>query len=175
MGLDISYYTKLQMSPIQAFNRDGEPLDSSGFTLRKNDGDFREREEGVNLNAVYVGERAGSFPCGAYSSYNFWRNDLAKLAGYAPFPGEDNPKRSHCMTAWEVETSGPFYELINFSDCEGTIGPVVSAKLAKDFAEFDEQAKVFDQKNRNPWFYELYADFRKAFEAAADNGAVEFH
>lgn len=172
MGLDISYYTKLQLAANQGFNRDGEPI-GEGFTLAKNDGDFRNREEGVDLDAVYVGESAGVFPCGSYGSYNYWRNDLAKLAGYAAFPGEDSPKRAHCMTAWEVVTSGPFWELINFSDCEGTIGPVVSAKLAKDFAKFDDAAKAF--KDGGPYFCELYSDFRKAFETAADNGAVEFH
>lgn len=174
MGLDISYYTRLKKADNQGFNRGGEPLDEDGFVLPKNP-DFRNREEGVDINAVYVGERAGSFPCGSYGSYNHWRNALAILAGYAPFPGEKNPKRSHSMTAWEVATSGPFWELINFSDCEGTIGPVVSAKLAKDFADFDEQARVFDYNNLNPWFYEIYANFRKAFEAASDNGVVKFH
>lgn len=174
MGLHISYYTSLKKAENQGFNRDCEPMAENGFVLFQNP-EFRNWEKGVDINAVYVGEREGAFPCGSYRSYNHWRNGLAKLAGYAAYPGETDQNRMHVMTAWEVATSGPFWELINFSDCEGTIGPVVSSKLARDFAEFDEQAKVFDYNNRNPWFYELYVQFRKAFEAAADNGAVEFH
>lgn len=57
------------------------------------------------------------------------------------------------------------------SDCEGVIGPEVSAKLVKDFADFDERAKTRGGK----YFYALYCDWRKAFEMAADGGAVSFH
>ena len=63
-------------------------------------------------------------------------NELATLAGYA---GADD--------AWE-RTDGPFWELINFSDCEGVIGPKTSAKLAGDFAAFQEKADA----HHGQWF-----------------------
>lgn len=65
----------------------------------------------------------------------------------------------------------PFYELIDFSDCEGVIGPEVSAKLAKDFADWDEQAK----RTLDDYDYEMYSNWHKAFKIASDGGAVIFH
>ena len=46
----------------------------------------------------------------------------------------------------ELKVDIPFVELLNFSDCEGFIGPKTSAKLHADFLEWDEKAKV----NSNP-------------------------
>jgi hypothetical protein len=66
---------------------------------------------------------------------------------------------------------GPFSELIHFSDCEGVIGTAVSKKLAADFAAFDEKAKAAG----NERYYAKYQEWRKAFEMAANGGAVDFH
>lgn len=69
----------------------------------------------------------------------------------------------------------PFGQLINFSDYEGLIGPTTSKKLADDFASFAkkaEQIKLPDEDRE--WFLRVYNDFRRAFETAAQGGAVEF-
>ena len=77
--------------------------------------------------------------------------------------------------AWANGAQGrPFFELIHFSDCEGIIGPKISAKLAKDFADNQAKADVY-RVDEASWFREKYSDWRRAFEMAADNGAVEFH
>lgn len=55
--------------------------------------------------------------------------------------------------------------------CEGVIGSSVSAKLAKDFADFQKDADAHEDRN----FREKYAEWRKEFEMAADDGAVSFH
>jgi hypothetical protein len=74
-------------------------------------------------------------------------------------------------------THGPFYELINFADHEGVIGPKTSAKLAGDFAAFAEKSKAFAEslsvEDRDGW-NELYELWRRAFEVAAHRGAVLF-
>lgn len=105
------------------------------------------------------------FHAGSYSGYNQWREWLAALAGHG------TPE-----TIWNTPSpSGPFVEMINFSDCEGTIGPDVSAKLAKDFAEWDERAKVSGEGDGGKYSnYGRYCNFREAFEAAADGGKVIF-
>ncbi|MNJ79827.1 hypothetical protein D3C77_779790 [compost metagenome] len=51
---------------------------------------------------------------------------------------------------------------------------MTSAKLAKDFADFDERAKYFDG-DEDGWFYKKYLDWKKAFELASDGGTVDFH
>ena len=64
-----------------------------------------------------------------------------------------------------------FEELIHFSDCEGTIGPKTSAKLAKDFADWRDRA---EKHTPEEYFFAKYCDFQKAFEIAARGGAVKF-
>jgi hypothetical protein len=76
----------------------------------------------------------------------------------------------HDAAAWGM-SEGPFWELIHFSDCEGTIGPEVSAKLAQDFARYQDQADAHPDER----FRDLYATWRTAFEMASQGGAVDFH
>jgi hypothetical protein len=176
MGLDVTAYK--QITKLDAvFDASGEPINP---TTREPYGDyfhavvnhdFPGREEGLDDGAVYSYADAMGGWSGGYGRYNHWRDDLAKLAGYPLGTykqfGQDHP--SYCAECW-AGAKGPFSELINFTDCDGVIGPVVAAKLAKDFAEFDERAKAMGED-----FYERYAEWRAVFEFAADNGAVDFH
>lgn len=177
MGLDISAYRKI--TKIDAvFDADGEPIDPTtrvpiDYDMRayKND-DFPGRADEIEDRAVYSAEDSMGFRAGSYGGYNAWREQLAKLAGYPVDQYEQYGKMydSHCVACWNGAT-GPFSELIHFSDCEGVIGPSVAAKLAKDFADFQEAA----DKVAEDWFVVQYAKWRKAFEMAADAGAVSFH
>lgn len=74
----------------------------------------------------------------------------------------------HDATCWQGAT-GPFSELINFSDCEGVIGPKTAAKLARDFAAFEAQAEAWGDD-----FYDQYLNWEEVFLMAADGGAVAF-
>lgn len=173
MGLDITAYKKI--TPLDAvFDQDGDPIDPK--TREPLEGDYfhmcenphyTERADGL-ARGLYAYEDATGFRAGSYSGYSQWRDQLAELAGYAAAPREDHHK--HSASAWDAE-SGPFWELINFSDCEGTIGPKTSAKLAKDFA--DHQAKADAHESER--FRSLYGQWRVAFEMATDEGAVDFH
>ena len=172
MGLDITAYRKIEIANGAAVDEDGDPVDYDEHQRFYFNPDFQGREEGLVEGAIYTrGTEEHDFRAGGYGGYNAWREELAKLAGYPATPHtrylvtEDR----HDAGAWEA-TEGPFWELINFSDCEGVIGPVVSAKLAKDFEEFDERAKVIGD-----YFYDRYLDWKLAFELAADGGAVVFH
>jgi hypothetical protein len=74
----------------------------------------------------------------------------------------------------------PFYELIDFSDCEGIIGPEVSEKLHSDFEtnrpnmikycldNFINDDTAYDN------VMEIYDDFTKAFKLASKDGLVLF-
>lgn len=110
-----------------------------------------------------------SFRAGSYSGYGQWRERLAQFAGYpkAAFEGEEP---SHLVGAW-MSPYGPFHELLNFSDCEGAIGPAASARLAFDFASHQARADASPDER----FRHLYAEWRQAFELAALGGAVHFH
>lgn len=111
------------------------------------------------------------FQAGSYSGYNRWRENLCRFAnGVAP------------DTIWfdeETWAGKPFFELVMFSDAEGTIGPKTSAKLAKDFADYElhclSAAQQLADVDEREWFVEKYEDFRAAFELAAQDGFVIFH
>lgn len=165
MGLDITAYRKLTRAPDAEVDECGAPKEWEKFahlhpsTMAWVEENFPGRAQGVQPGIYSFADKFG-FRAGSYSGYGQWRDWLAKVAGYA---GE--------RAAWSA-SSGPFWELINFADNEGVIGPVVSAKLAKDFA--DNEQRIADQ-SPEPWFIDQYRIWRKAFEMAADAGAVDFH
>jgi hypothetical protein len=117
----------------------------------------------------YKVEEHFHFRAGSYGGYNAWRERLSRLShGMEPQLIWDNSQ--------DFEGAS-FVELINFSDCEGVIGPETSAKLAKDFAAWDQHANSASDDEfgtSDDWFYRLYQSWRRAFEMAADHGAVQF-
>jgi hypothetical protein len=50
--------------------------------------------------------------------------------------------------------------------------PTKAQRDDDDFAEWDDRARAHDDQ---PWFYDAFTAWRKAFEMAADGGAVDFH
>lgn len=173
MGLDISAYSKLVEAPDAERDGDNELVDYDNYREFYFNQDFPGREEGLKEGMAYkLGDDSHGFRAGSYGGYSVWRNELAKMAGYAEGKqtGEDYADRfPHAAQAWQ-DGSGPFYEQIQFSDCDGTIGPVVSAKLAKDYADYAAKAEQIGGR-----FWELYQEWQKAFQIAADCGAVSFH
>jgi|SRR6185503_6936916 len=95
-----------------------------------------------------------AFRAGSYSGYNEWREALCWMA-----------LRVRPQAVWkspEAFAGRPFVELINFSDCEGCIGPVTSAKLAADFASIARD-------------FPLWEHWHTALTLAAQGGFVTFH
>lgn len=171
MGLDITAYSKLVEAPDAERDSNGELVDYDNHTSFYSSEDFPGRTQGLTEGMTYrtAGECSGL--SAGYGSYNAWREELAKLAGYPVEMREQYGRQveSYCAACWGG-AQGPFAEQINFSDCEGTIGPVVSAKLAKDYAEFADKAQA-----AGGYFWEKYQEWQAAFDLAADNGAVSFH
>jgi hypothetical protein len=185
MGLDITAYSKLTKLDC-VYDADGEPIDPAtrkpldwhDYTRVYINPDFPGRADEFEHKACYAYDESHGFRAGSYGGYNDWRERLATLAEYPAVeyervPGYEPSKQlRRDAAAWQGLCEGmPFVELVNFSDCEGTIGTAVSKKLAQDFAEWDERAKAIDDTR----FYERYCEWRKAFELAADSGAVHFH
>ena len=157
MGLDITAYRKLEVVENPVFDEDGvlENWDSEfqpGDSMKWSETHFPGRGEGIDPDKVYRYEEEFSFRAGGYGGYNRWRSQLGDFKGDVAFQ-----------------------ELINFADNEGVIGPVVSRKLAADFIKHEAEAKVF-AKNLDDGEYWLarYAEWKHAFEVAADDGAVNF-
>jgi hypothetical protein len=177
MGLDVTAYKGLKKLDA-VFDAGGEPIDPvtreplDNVMIAFDNGDFPGRAAGLEDRGVYSYEDAEGFWSGGYGRYNHWREGLAKLAGYplTEYQGSfGGAQKAHAAACWQG-AAGPFSELINFTDCDGTIGPEVAAKLARDFAEWDERAQAIGGE-----WYEAYAEWRSCFEFAAHTGAVRFH
>ena len=169
MGLDISYYSKIDFASTLE-------RDDAEVYLYNNDMVFGQ-SDGIKNGAYDSDGEYGSFRAGSYSGYNSWRRSLAELVGYDYDQVIESVQRSIRRNESlnevlgereEAEVRIPFVELLFFSDCEGFIGPNTSAKLAKDFAEWEEKAKG------NDFLYGRYQEWKKAFETASDGGCVVF-
>lgn len=111
--------------------------------------------EGIEPFVPYSYSYKESLHMGSYTWYGHFRNWLSELAenGDVDAPGD------------------PFFELIVFSDCKGTINTTVSAKLYADFVRFHHKAKT-DQQSM--YYLRAYEDAMRAFQIASANGAVHF-
>lgn len=150
MGLNVLAVSKLTKAAVQ--KPDDYDVSTQFFvdplSIEEVEKYFPGRHRGIDIGVVYDVGAMSEFSL-PYSLYNSWRDQLSA------FVDDANPYA--------------FFELINFSDCEGVLGPLVSKKLAYDFSMFEEQAR-----NEGGIFYEIYMWWKKAFEIAADEGAVQF-
>jgi hypothetical protein len=160
MGLDITAYRQVSWTGV--IPDDGDYDYQTYAALYPNE-HFVSRADDMK-RGLYTFANEFHFRAGSYGGYGDWRRWLAQTI--------------HGCDVREFWRDGPrhgsdaaFAELLNFSDCEGVIGPRTSAKLAADFAAHQH---VIDAQPQD-WRTEKYAEWRKAFELATDNGAVDFH
>jgi len=111
----------------------------------------------VDAELLYSARETFSFSSGSYSGYVRWLEQLARLVGIASID-----------LFWQRPKPGPFRELIDFVDCDATIGAVVCAKLAADFSEYAWRAA----RHPDSAFKERYSNWKHALEVGADRGCV---
>lgn len=163
MGLHIEVYSKLQKlddSQVE-LNEDGTPVNDMVISCYSNP-EFPAHIAGISDYSFYLCEgEVLKFDAGTYTNYSRWRNWLAQVGGF-----ED------AIEVWKKGGVGAFVELINFSDSEGTIGFYVASKLSKDFDEMEAYAQIMSYDN--PYWFELYQNWKKSCELAAQGGAILF-
>jgi hypothetical protein len=140
----------------------GLNITAYGRLVKIEDEEIEFGDYGLTINErinICKGEKY-SFRVGNYAGFKAWKDQLAQLAGY-----------KDSLEVWNTKQAGPFVELINFSDCEGTIGYIIASKLAKDFKEYNKMAK----NSLTPFFYDIYQSWQKCFEIATKDGAIQFH
>lgn len=176
MGLDISVFKNAKLV------HEGGPTDEEyedGFIrhIYVIEG-FEPRLDG-HPAGTYKGEYGDGFRAGSYSGYNHWRGTLAAFSLEVDVDIAEYTMAEAIWRTPEKFAHIAFFELINFADNEGSIGPTTSAKLAKDFASQEAAAKKWAKKNLDEddreYFLEGYKNFKEAFEAVAGNGFVVFH
>lgn len=156
MGLDITAYKKLKKVDNPILDKDGYPEDwnnywKPGAGMLWSESIWQGRGYPINPELVYEWEDLYEFRAGSYIGYDIWREHLKNFKG-----------------------NEAFQELINFADNEGVIGTDVSKKLRDDFQRFQDEAEEFSTTCTLKWFMKSYLEWKKAFEYASDNGAVEF-
>jgi hypothetical protein len=118
--------------------------------------DCPQAADGLEVGCAYRFQEEQSFPV-AKKGRDFAKHmeQLADMVGYHwRMAGADGP--------------GPFRDLFRHPGQFGTIGPVTSAKLAADFANWDERARDVGKRS----FYAWFASMRAMFEYAKTDGGV---
>lgn len=198
MGLDIYLFTGLKKLEGAKYDEDdyleddylvlpnGDKLDWDEYVKIYQDPYFAKmnRHEGVELDAFYSFENKEHIFSRGYSGYGNFREWLAKIAGYEPVNFTSFGQSSHAAACWDDVKGGgqkgPFSEMINFSDCEGTLGPVVCAKLAKDFQQFAAKAATEADRESmgNPVQHRDFLAFldigNACKRAAEENGVIVY-
>ncbi len=152
MGLDITVYTDAVLT-----TEDNEDsvwcFNAKEFEARRGN-----MAEGNYLATEFDGFRAGS-----YGGYNAWRNTLCQTV-YGILAEEFWATKPNDFT-------GPFAEIINFSDCEGFLGTSICSKLADDFDEHYDRLAALDGDHF--WNLDKWRDGLR--QAGSNNGMVRFH
>lgn len=195
MGLDITAYENSTFVSKGEYTDDGWVSDDGSTETDINWSDHHVvnfnydcpgREEGLENEGLYTnGDDPYSFRAGSYSGYSWYRDQLAELAEYEPVyelpeflkgSFRDDYLRNYIKehphyASASISQNGPFFEQINFSDCEGVLGTTVCQRLLMDYDKYAETVK----KHENSHFIELYSSWHEAFRKAANNGHIDFH
>ena len=154
MGLDIDAYGKCKYD--RAFDEDYYTKNDLVYVYENPDFTHALTED----EGLYSYEESFDFHAGAYDAYNEWREKLSyEMLGASP------------QEVWENADQykgKPFYELIDFSDCDGTIGTKTSEKLYNDFKDNITKASEIDDRD----FIMQYQQWMHAFDIAKDDGFV---
>ena len=168
MGLDITAYGLcVLVTPAHEYDEDERDCYSRGHVAPYRNPDFPGHLDTLDP-VCHTAAREVQFRAGSYSGYNWWRAALCRFAF--------NVKPEVVWHDFPTYSGKPFAELIHFSDCEGSIGPRTSAKLANDFAEWEAAAVEYARtiSDGDSWLLK-YRQWREAFELAAAGGFLDFH
>jgi hypothetical protein len=178
MGLDITGYSRLKhvgKHEKDSARNEGEPggLDDfcyyeghvQAYAYKGFEQSFRgipilgeDAQHGFIVGGCYeitAATKTHGFRAGSYGGYGTWRADLQ---------AQFNPAR---------HPDKPFYELIFFADNEGCIGPDAAKDLLEDFRYWSDHYRP--PADWHPSYRDVYRDWLRAFELAADGGLVYFH
>lgn len=181
MGLDISAYSNIKLIKKMVLDKNGykiEPKRVNRFVCLDVLDDFKERADGI-ASGFYTYTNRYSYRFGSYSLYNVWREELAKLFGYGDSGGSISDffiEKELFATGDAVEnhTEGPFWELINFSDCDGFFGYKCCAKIWSDFWSNHCKFKEKFRDDMDDLFYARAMKLEKIFSIGMKNGCVVF-
>lgn len=176
MGLDITAYSKLEtpdplvrkvLDKLLLTDNREEVFEFSERHIASPDNWIGDMQPGKYYETSKT--ETFDFRAGSYSVYNTYR----KMISECFLDATQNE-------VWDNEKKfegKPFYEQVNFSDCEGFIGPEVSAKLAGDYKKGRDKWYEYLRESGETqieYYMSKYDQWTKAFELASDGGFVWF-
>lgn len=167
MGLDITAVRRAKLEHAPTIGDGGHDHYPDEVRYVYANPDFPGREDGLT-NGCYSYASSFGFRAGSYGGYNWWRDRLALFA-YGV--------KANALWCDPSNEGRAFWELINFADNEGVIGPKTSAKLIGDFKRSAEAAEIYATTlgGDGAYWIEKYREWAKAFYIASDDGFVSFH
>jgi hypothetical protein len=175
MGLDIiavSNVVKMENPTLDGWDTPvGVHADTfKAYHLRGFERSFRGLEEEAWYMTTDESDMV-DFRAGSYGGYNKWRDHLATFGVGVP--------AAEIWANTDKYQDGPFFELINFADNEGSIGPDAARDLDIDFAvnrdDVEQKARAhFTDDGDFDWFMQKYDDWAEAFKIARNQGLVYF-
>jgi hypothetical protein len=174
VGLDINVYDRAEW--CRDYEEDWWEKEGASFVVPDKYSQYQRRPHDLKPGVYETGQCIKRFRAGSYAGYGVWRKMLCQAVhGVEPDVLWENQQE------W---VGKPFFELINFSDCEGVITGEVCTKLAVDFSAYAEEMRqahrrgTWDELSIHPnWagiFWEKYQHWMEAFEIASPRGAVHF-
>lgn len=184
MGLDITYYKLGKLveveEGIEAYSQ--EFYDKYGDLLHIDEMEsYTEQTDSLD-EGYYEIDRLGGFRAGSYSGYSWYRTALRRLSLMVM---KKNKELS------EKYDEDAFEQQLDFSDCEGIIGPFTSVELFNTYSDFekpiihdiikmakygvDESIYETYTKDELGHFVALYREWKMAFEKTSGIGVVYFH
>ena len=180
MGLAVSCYKNIRLieTKIDEYEEYYSDEETDYFITNLNE-DYPDRSKELVDNSCYGYSDEDSFRAGSYGNYNQWRDLLAKFAGYPPIEVEryGRIQTRYDEYVWQYIDEGDFYELINFSDCEGFLDTMTCKKLYNDFEQNKDRLETFkfEVNEDATWFKSKYQEWLELFKFASENGCVSFH
>jgi hypothetical protein len=156
MGLDVSTYANLKKV---------DDRDDADFQVYVADEDWEFKVKHLEIGASYCGDRIHRGISYGYSTHNRFRETLIKLINRTDLLDDVG------RIIWrDLQWSIPFYDFINFSDCEGCLDHEVSRTIYLDFEKYNDLAK----ESLDEYSYSSYRTWMETFKTAMDNGVVVF-
>ena len=158
MALQVIAYSGLRVVRSLGSTEDPSAV-QDGITFQVHPG-FPRQAGGIDPQLVYSAQQTFRFDVGSYSRYLRWLEQLARVVG---IPSID--------LFWRSPKPIAFAELLDFADCNATMGSVTCAKLAHDFQDWAVKAA----RSTESYFREQYAFWGRACDIAALHGCISLH
>jgi hypothetical protein len=180
MGLILTGIKDIQTGSGDDFDVLSGLIDEDGvssFLIHKDRKYFCEEYLGDaddELRVEYIGgDDKFMFNAGSYKTYNEWRNLLCNAI--------HGINHKDFLNKREANKNKDFFEILTFSDCEGSIGPIYAAKIYDDLIRNKDKFEFFcicldsNQEQVNNLKSDTYELMTKVYKFGKEKGIVTFN